>query len=124
MAVGRGIEFEKRSSVCAVTQSGRAESANAINTFSRLILIPVCAITFYVIVMLAIFFMRRRGWLPGGRPSYRSLGNAFLHLQTLTSPETQCVLEETEKKKREEDNEGGPDDPTRHHKHRLDSVER
>jgi hypothetical protein len=76
----RGIEFDKRSSGCAVAQSGGIETMDAINAFSRLILIPVCAITFYVIVMLAIFFMRIRGWLPGSRPSYRSLGNAFLHL--------------------------------------------
>jgi hypothetical protein len=86
---------------------------DAINTFSRLLLIPVSVITLYVLVMLAIFFMRRRGWLPGGRPTYGSLGNAFLHLQTLTQPETQAVLEPTEKKKKEEDGEAGPDDPTR-----------
>ncbi len=97
---------------------------DVINTFSRLLLIPVCAITLYVLVMVVIFFLRRRGWLPGGRPSYKSLGNALLHLQHLAQPETQYVLEETEKKKRQEDDEGGPDDPTLHLKRKLESSER
>lgn len=93
---------------------------DVINTFARLLLITVSAITLYVIVMVVIFFLRRRGWLPGRRPSTQTFGGGFLHLQSLTRPETQYVLEETEKKKREEDDEGGPDDPTRHLKHRRE----
>ena len=98
----------------AAAPAGRDRPMDTINTFSRLLLIPVWAITLYVIVMLVIFFLRRRGWLPGGKPTYKSLGNAFLHLQNLAQPESQYVLEETAKKKKEADDESGPDDPTRH----------
>ncbi len=86
----------------------------AINTFARFAFLAVSLITLYVIVVLAIFFLRRKGWLPGGRPTYKSLGSAFLHLQNLAQPDSQYVLEETEKKKKKEEGEGGPDDPTRH----------
>jgi hypothetical protein len=86
----------------------------AINTLARFTLIAVSAITLYVIVMLVVFFLRRRGWLPGGRPTYKSLGSAFLHLQNIAQPDTQYVLEESEKKRKKEEGEGGPDDPTAH----------
>lgn len=94
---------------------------DAINALARLLLITVSAITLYVVVMLVIFFMRRKGWLPGGKPSTRTLGSGFLHLQSLTRPETQYVLEETDRKRKEEEDEGGPDDPTRHIKRRSNS---
>ena len=69
-------------------------------------------------IVLFVFFLRRRGILPGGRPPYSVLGNAFLHVQYLAQPEKQYILKETEEEHVEQDDEGGPDDPTgrlRHH---------
>lgn len=68
----------------------------------------------YVIGVHFVFFLRRNGWLPGGRPKHSALGNAYLRLQNFAQPDRQYILEETEKEKREEDDEGGPDDPTAH----------
>jgi hypothetical protein len=76
--------------------------------------IMLTGLMLYLGIVLFIFFLRRRGILPGGRPSYRRLGNALLHLQYLAQPEKQYILEETEDEHVEQDDEGGPDDPTAH----------
>jgi hypothetical protein len=68
----------------------------------------------YVIIVHFIFFLRRYGWLPGGRPAHHGLGNAYLGLQSLAEPEKRYILEERLKEEKEEDYEGGPDDPTAH----------
>ena len=72
----------------------------------------------YVIGVHFVFFLRRRGWLPGGPPRYHGLGNAYLGLQSLAEPEKQYILEERQKEIKEEDADGGPDDPTAHVKPR------
>jgi hypothetical protein len=77
----------------------------------------LAGLTVYVGVVLFVFFLRRRGILPGGRPSYRGLGNAFLHLQNLAEREKQYILEESEDEEAEQDGEAGPDDPTAHLRH-------
>jgi hypothetical protein len=74
----------------------------------------LAGLTVYVGVVVFVFFLRRRGILPGGRPSYCGLGNAFLHLQNLAEREKQYILEETEEEEPEQDGEAGPDDPTAH----------
>jgi hypothetical protein len=79
-------------------------------------------LTVYLGVILFAFFLRRRGILPGGRPSYRGLGNAFLRLQNLAEREKQYVLEETEEEEVEQDGEAGPDDPTAYLRHRACDI--
>ena len=76
----------------------------------------------YVVIVLGIFFLKRGlAWLDdrflitytGNVPTYGTLGNAFLELQSMAQPEKQCVIEmkEDEKQKKEQDDIGGSDDP-------------
>lgn len=76
----------------------------------------------YVAIMLGIFFLKRGlAWLDdrflitytGNVPTYGTLGNAFLELQSMAQPEKQYVIEmkEDEKQKKEQDDIGGSDDP-------------
>jgi hypothetical protein len=71
----------------------------------------------YVAIILGIFFLKRGlAWLDdrylitytGHVPTYGTLGNAFLELQSLAQPEKQYVIEmkEDEKRKIEEDDIG------------------
>jgi hypothetical protein len=75
----------------------------------------------YVGLVLIIFFLKRtlawlddRFWITysGHVPTYGTLGNAFLELQSLAQPEKQYVIEmkEDEKQKKEEDGIAGSDD--------------
>lgn len=72
----------------------------------------------YVGIILIIFFLKRglawlddRFWITysGHVPTYGTLGNAFLGLQSLAQPEKQYVIEmkEDEKQKKEQDDIGG-----------------
>lgn len=84
----------------------------------------IAALVFFGGIVTFIFFLKRllawmdeRGWITytGHVPTYRSVGHAFLELQSLVEPQKEYVLElkEDEEQKREEDDEAGPDDPTR-----------
>ena len=75
----------------------------------------------YVGIILFIFFLKRtlawlddRFWITytGHVPTYGTLGNAFLELQSLAQPEKQYVIEmqEDEKQKKQEDDIAGSDD--------------
>lgn len=75
----------------------------------------------YLGIILFIFFLKRalawlddRFWITytGHVPTYGTLGNAFLELQSLAQPEKQYVIEmkEDEKQKKEEDDIAGSDD--------------
>jgi hypothetical protein len=77
----------------------------------------------YVGILLIIFFLKRclawlddRFWITysGHVPTYGTLGNAFLELQSLAQPEKQYVIEmkEDEKQKKEQDDIGGSVDPS------------
>ena len=77
----------------------------------------------YVAIILIIFFLKRglawlddRFWIThsGHAPTYGTLGNAFLELQSLTQPEKQYVIEMKEdgKQKKEQDDTGGSADPS------------
>jgi hypothetical protein len=77
----------------------------------------------YVGIILIIFFLKRglawlddRFWITytGHVPTYGTLGNAFLELQSLAQPEKQYVIEmrEDEKQKKEQDDIGGSGDPS------------
>jgi hypothetical protein len=76
----------------------------------------------YVGIILIIFFLKRglawlddRFWITysGDVPTYGTLGNAFLELQSLAQPEKQYVIEmkEDEKQKKEQDDIGGSGHP-------------
>lgn len=78
-------------------------------------------IMFFAAIVLLVFFLRRllswmdaRGWITysGNAPTYGTLGNAFLELQSLAQPEKQYVIEMKEQceQKREEDDIGGPEE--------------
>ena len=56
-------------------------------------------------------WMDDRGWITytGNVPTYGSLGNAFLELQSMAQPEKTYLLEQKKEEKTEEDEEGGPD---------------
>lgn len=68
----------------------------------------------FVIGVHFVFFLRRCGWLPGGRPNHQGLASAYVRLQGIVQPDRLYVLEETEDEKRQRDDQGGPDDPTAH----------
>jgi hypothetical protein len=76
----------------------------------------------YVALILGIFFLKRGlAWLDdrflitytGHVPTYGTLGNAFLELQSLAQPEKQYVIEmkEDEQQKKEQDDIAGSDHP-------------
>lgn len=76
----------------------------------------------YVALILFIFFLKRGlAWLDdrflitytGHVPTYGTLGNAFLELQSLAQPEKQYIIEmkEDEKQKKEQDDIAGSDHP-------------
>ncbi len=76
----------------------------------------------YVAFILGIFFLKRGlAWLDDRFlitytdhvPTYGTLGNAFLELQSLAQPEKQYVIEmkEDEKQKKEQDDIAGSDHP-------------
>ena len=76
---------------------------SSISPFELMALLMGAGLTMYVILILAVFFLKRAlAWLDnrywftyGGHvPTYRSLGNAFLEIQSLTDPRNQYVLEE------------------------------
>jgi hypothetical protein len=88
-----------------------------IETLERMCL---AGIMFLAGIVLLVFFLKRllawmdkRGWITytGNVPTYHTLGNAFLELQSLAQPEKQYVIQmkEQRKQKREEDDAGGPD---------------
>jgi len=76
----------------------------------------------YVGIILFIFFLKRGlAWLDdrflitytGHVPTYGTLGNAFLELQSLAQPEKHYVIEmkEDQKQKKEQDDIAGSDPP-------------
>ena len=80
-------------------------------------------IVLYFGIILIIFFLKRglawlddRFWITynGHVPTYGTLGNAFLELQSLAQPEKQYVIEmkADEKQKKEQDDIGGSGDPS------------
>lgn len=84
----------------------------------------IAALVLFGSIVTFIFFLKRllawmdeRGWITytGHVPTYRTVGNAFLELQSLAEPQKEYVLKlkEDVEQKREEDDEAGPDDPTR-----------
>lgn len=87
---------------------------------------------FVTIVMIVFLLKRLLGWLDrrgyitysGHVPTYGSLGNAALHLQTLIDPAKRHVIEmrEAQEEDRDEDGEAGPDDPIRHLRARMRDV--
>ncbi len=82
----------------------------------------MAALTFFVGVIIAVFFLKRllawmdeRGWITytGHVPTYGTLGNSFLELQSLAQPEKQYVIEmkQKEKDRKDQDDATGSDDP-------------
>jgi hypothetical protein len=82
--------------------------------------ITFIGLVIYVGIILLIFLLKRalawlddRFWITytGHVPTYGTLGNAFLELQSLAQPEKQYVIEmkEDEKQKKEEDDIAGSD---------------
>lgn len=85
-------------------------------------IVMVCffLISFPVLMLVLVLALRRllewmedRGWIiyVNDSPTYGSLGNAFLALQSIVEPEKQYVLEarQQEELKEEDDGEAGPD---------------
>ena len=95
---------------------------NFVIDFAAAMGLMLAGIILYSIGVLFVFFLRRHGWFPGGRPKASALGNALLRLQNLAQPEKQYVLEESEKEQAEEDDEGGPDVPGARRKCRKQEV--
>jgi hypothetical protein len=71
-----------------------------------------------VVILLFVFFLKRllawmddRGWITytGHVPTYGTLGNAFLELQSIAEPEKTCLIEQKREEKVEHDDAGGPD---------------
>lgn len=80
----------------------------------------IYALAFFCVLCFIVFLLKRvLAWLDrhgyicytGHVPTYGSLGNAFLELQSLAEPQKQHVIEvhEDEKNKLVEDDEAGPD---------------
>ena len=102
-----------------------AEAVNGCNVAEALQLLLLISIPALAAVpILLVFFLKRLlGWMDdrdwiiyrGDVPTYGSLGNAFLELQTMVEPQKQHVLElkEEEEQKRDQEDVGGSDDPTR-----------
>ncbi len=72
-----------------------------------------------VVVILFVFFLKRllawmddRGWITytGNVPTYGTLGNAFLNLQSITEPAKTCLIEQKREEKVEHEDAGGPDE--------------
>jgi hypothetical protein len=94
-----------------------------LSPFELLHRILFIGLVIYVGIILIIFFLKRglarlddRFWITysGHVPTYGTLGNAFLVLQSLAQPEKQYVIEmkEDEKQKKEQDDIGGSGDPS------------
>jgi hypothetical protein len=94
-----------------------------LSPFELLHRILFIGLVIYVGIILIIFFLKRglawlddRFWITysGQVPTYGTLGNAFLVLQSLAQPEKQYVIEmkEDEKQKKEQDDIGSSGDPT------------
>lgn len=81
--------------------------------FGSAVALMFIGLILYVISVHFIFFLRRQGWLPGGRPKYHGLGNAYLGLQSLAEPEKQHILDTRLEEKKDEDHEGDPPHPTK-----------
>lgn len=67
------------------------------------------AVALYGLHRLALW-MERRGWLyyRHGRGSSGSLGNAFLHIQSMIEPGKRHVLEQRLEEEREDEESGDP----------------
>jgi len=85
-------------------------------------LLMTAALTLFVACVLLVFLLKRllgwmdaRGWITytSDVPTYGTLANAFLDLQSLSQPQMHYVLEakQDQEVKKEEDDEAGPDDP-------------
>ncbi len=85
----------------------------------RFMMVPL---VLFVGAVLVVFFLKRllawmdqRGWITytGHVPTYGTLGNAFLELQSLAQPEKQYVIEMKQEEKKDQEDPTGPDDPVR-----------
>jgi hypothetical protein len=90
-----------------------------LSPFDVLERIMLIGLVIYVGIILLIFVLKRglawlddRFWITytGHVPTYGTLGNAFLELQSLAQPEKQYIIEmkEDEKQKKEEDDKTEP----------------
>ena len=74
------------------------------------IFVAICLLVFFLKRLLA--WLDRHGYITytGHVPTYGSLGNAFLELQSLAEPHKKYVIEmrEEQETKQEEDGEAGP----------------
>ncbi|MGD0297320.1 MAG: hypothetical protein ABSE86_09385 [Bryobacteraceae bacterium] len=93
-----------------------------LSSFELIERILFVGLVLYVALILVIFFLKRGlAWLDdrylitytGHVPTYGTLGNAFLELQSLAQPEKQYVIEmkEDDKQKKEQDDIAGSDHP-------------
>lgn len=78
-----------------------------------LISFPLLMLVFVLILRRVLEWMEDRGWIiyVNDSPTYGTLGNAFLALQSIVQPENQYVLEarQEQEMKEEEDGEAGSD---------------
>jgi len=78
-----------------------------------LISFPLLMLVFVLILRRVLEWMEDRGWIiyVNDSPTYGTLGNAFLALQSIVQPETQYVLEarQEQEMKQEDDGEAGSD---------------
>jgi hypothetical protein len=74
---------------------------------------PVLMLVFVLALRRLLEWTEDRGWIiyVNDSPTYGSLGNAFLALQSIVEPEKQYVLEarQQEEMKEEDDGEAGSD---------------
>jgi len=74
---------------------------------------PLLMLVFVLILRRVLEWMEDRGWIiyVNDSPTYGTLGNAFLALQSIVQPETQYVLEarQEQEMKQEDDGEAGSD---------------
>ncbi len=91
------------------------------DAFAQFSLMMICL---FVAPFLIVFFLKRLlGWLDrhgyitytGHVPTYRSLGNAAIDLQSLAEPGKRYVIEmrQEQEEDREEDGEAGPKDTSK-----------